>query len=188
MNAIVGFVACGLVVVTQGAFADPPTSDAEAARRSLAGFHGTADLGPRDDSRFTREQLSRIHRLEVEIMCGCAKENFSRTLSNCPDGCANPQKEEIRRAVSAGKSDQEIFTDMINTYGGKVRSTPPGVWGTLTILLPMLILLGAAVVGLVTVTRWRRRGVESTRVSAQLGHQVTEAERAAIEREIEGFR
>ncbi|MGE3166056.1 MAG: cytochrome c-type biogenesis protein CcmH [Planctomycetota bacterium] len=165
-------------------WADPPTPSPEAARRALAGLHGAASPEPRDDASFTAEQLARVHALEVEIMCGCEKENFSRTLSNCPDACANPQKDEIRLAVQAGKSDAEIYALMINRYGPKVRATPPGLWGTFAVVLPLIILLVATTLGLVAVTRWRHRGVEATQENVRLGVQLTDGERAALEREV----
>ncbi len=74
------------------------------------GVHSQDHYDPRD---FTAEQRERIERLFRHVICACPRENFTKTLAGCPDECANRQKGEIRSAVKAGKTDQEIFDEQV---------------------------------------------------------------------------
>lgn len=50
----------------------------------------------------------RYSRLTQEVICACPDENWTRTLQSCPDGCANPQKFELRALMDGEKTEQEI--------------------------------------------------------------------------------
>lgn len=161
-----------------------PGSSSSAARADLAHRHDGASAHF-DDAEFSQDQLSRVRNLEVELMCACPREKWSRTLSNCPDGCADPQKGEIRAMVLRGDEDGQIYSWMIQKYGPQVRSTPPGIWAHISRLLPIAIFGLCALLGLSAVSRWRRRGDQEDRSQAGLDSLVTDEDRAEIERELE---
>jgi cytochrome c-type biogenesis protein CcmH/NrfF len=101
----------------------------------------------------------REKRLQSLINCACLRENWSRTLRNCPDACANPQKSEVLAQLKSGKTDQQIVDGMVAKYGFKVRSDPglagAGIW---TRILPLAALLGGAWFAGRVMFRWQKAG------------------------------
>lgn len=59
----------------------------------------------------------RYRRLTGLLVCACPDENWTRTLHGCPDGCANPQKEELRALLVADKSDADILAFVSRKLG-----------------------------------------------------------------------
>ena len=91
------------------------------------------------------EDKDRYGRLVTLLNCACKSENWTRTLEGCPDGCADPQKKEIRDLIGEGKSDEEILAFMEGNYGPKVIATTPfsGIH-VVVYLAPVLLLAGGA--------------------------------------------
>lgn len=180
-TARVGLIALG-VLLTMGPVANAQGGAPEpsgSARARLAGMHGRA-VQVLDDSAFSDLEMRFIRKLETEIMCACIKENWSRTLSNCPDGCADPQKQEIREMVRSDATEAAIYQFMINKYGPKVRSTPPGI---LKYLLPSLIFVVGFAIAWAAAASWRTR--DRTEPPPKQRSAVDATERAEIERELE---
>jgi cytochrome c-type biogenesis protein CcmH/NrfF len=68
--------------------------------------------------------VDRLQWLYENVVCACPKENWSKTLAACPDGCAIPQKMEIQRAIVAGLGDDEIIDQQVALHGAKARADP----------------------------------------------------------------
>jgi cytochrome c-type biogenesis protein CcmH/NrfF len=90
----------------------------------------------------------RTEKLERDIMCWCKKEDWTKTLAGCPEGCANEQKGLIQEWMGKGLTDDEIIDRMVaHPDGGpRVRAVPVAT-GTnrLGFILPFVILGVAAV-------------------------------------------
>lgn len=108
----------------------------------------------------------RISRLHQGLLCWCLKENWTRTLQGCPDGCADPQKNLIMTWIREGYTDEEIIQKMVDhpLGGPKVRALPEAEgWNLVAYWLPFA--LGAGGIALVAVCLFRfvrprrRRGV-----------------------------
>lgn len=133
------------------------------------------------------ETARRIEKLEDTIMCACPKENWTRTLTHCPDNCADPQKMEVRDLVTAGKTDREVRDYMKASYGTKVLATPDfegsGGW---SYLIPFIVLIGATILAVVVVAAWKRAGqIRNEQVDADFAESVSDDELASVERELE---
>jgi len=102
--------------------------------KDISSGHGESPQ-PYDPREFAPEQRERMERLFYRVMCACPRENWSRTLAGCPEACADPQKREIRAAVKAGKTDQEILEEQQKKYGPQALAIPDS---TLASLLPYL--------------------------------------------------
>jgi hypothetical protein len=48
-------------------------------------------------SDLPREHRERVWSLWNRLVCACPDENWSKLLANCPDGCADPQKQQVIR-------------------------------------------------------------------------------------------
>jgi cytochrome c-type biogenesis protein CcmH/NrfF len=104
------------------------------AREALAA--GLMAFLPGDASRPAVDELleeaARVHRnrrlsaLEASLMCWCKDENWTRTLSGCPEPCANQQKMLIRSWLEEGITNDEIIQRMVDhpSGGSRVRAAP----------------------------------------------------------------
>lgn len=118
--------------------------------------HGHGVQLPLSSERdFTREQQTRIEWLFKQIICSCPRENWTKTLEGCPDGCANPQKEQVRDGVDAGLSNDAILDKQLAMFGPQVlaRTSAQGVVGFLLYILPFLGLLVFAILIVFFLTR-----------------------------------
>lgn len=156
---------------------------------SLSDGHG--ERGEAAEIPFDPEEpgmFRRLKRLETYVMCACPNENWSRTLANCPDGCADPQKFEIRDMVREGRTDEQIFAAMEQKYGTRVRSHPgwagTGKWA---FILPIAGLLLSAVVAIWVVSRWQTAGVEARTERRRLRESVRSEDVERIERDLESL-
>jgi len=165
---------------------EPEESKGAAQRRAEqagATSHGASQIGSLVTSGLSVEDRRRVEHLEASIICACPRENWSKTLANCPDGCADQQKLFIRDAVRSGKSDGAVFEAMVAAYSGKVLAAPPwsgsGKWSYILPLAGFVVIVGA---GAYVVSRWRQpfgHGVSREESS------VTDEERARVLRELE---
>lgn len=129
-------------------------------------------------------QRQRAKRLWAEIVCDCPRENWSKSLLNCPDGCSEPQKQEVLHQIVEGRSDQEIIDYQIAQHGPRAHGKPDDV---LTYLLPFLVLVGAVSVVGVVYARWRRAS-QATHAHRMTGAPPADDELAAVERELQELR
>ncbi len=122
----------------------------------------------------------RAHRLESRLVAPCC---FRQVLTMHDTEPAQTMKVEIRRALEAGRSDEEILRGYVDRYGIQILSEPPavGFHRILSVAPPVLFVVGLAVV-LAVLHRWRRRTpLESPAVS------LPEDVRRRIERELESL-
>lgn len=121
--------------------------------------HDHERKAPAFDSRgYTPEELARIDRLFGMIVCKCPDEGWTRSLSGCPNSCADEQKSQVRAAVKAGWSDERILDDQRDRYGPKAigRTSAGGLSGMLLYLGPFLAFLAFLVVVVMVVRRLSR--------------------------------
>ena len=97
---------------------------------------------------------ARYRTLTQNLICACRNENWTRTLEHCTDGCATPQKRQIRSWLAVGTSDDEILARMESQYGPKVIASAPfqGIH-SLLYLSPLLILVAGGWVVYVFIRR-----------------------------------
>ena len=126
--------------------------------------------------------MKRVRRLESHIMCGCTKENWTRTLSGCPDGCADPQKVTIRERVMNGWSDEEIMEEQVGKYGERVRAAPKTLW---PYLLPLVMLVAGMLVAVAVVRRSKDSGELLHAAGSKLDDQISDEELRRVELELE---
>lgn len=145
----------------------------------VSGGHGTA-VEDYDESAI--QDPERIRKLHTHIMCACVEENWTRTLRNCPDACATPQKTEIMGLVGEGKSDEEIIQWMEDKYGPKVRAAGQGNMPmilSITALLVLSYFAGGAI------RQWKSAGEEAREDRKRLREELDPEEIARIERDLE---
>ena len=196
-NVLASVLACGAFLVAWGLWGlilaqteenRAPASDRVAVGEQVAGDdlgHGQRS-GPSPDSReFSGEQRVRIRKLEERITCACPKENWTKTLYHCPDGCADPQKSQIRAAIREGKSDSEILEQQKQRYGPKALAQPGwGGGGKWTYLLPGGICVAAIAVTLAVLSILVRRSGAEGEADHPEGERASDAELAALEQEL----
>ncbi len=118
-------------------------------------------LGEFFDATFEEHRAMRRGALWGSLMCWCPKENFTRTLSGCPDGCAEEQKHLIEDWLTAGLTNAEIVERMVAHDKGseKVRGyLKPESFNLLSYALPALFLIIATFVLLAFLQRAKRPG------------------------------
>ncbi|MEM7164372.1 MAG: cytochrome c-type biogenesis protein CcmH [Planctomycetota bacterium] len=160
----------------------------EPIRNRLMAAHSEGSSVGIDDSAYSDQQRKRIYNLENLIMCACPKENWSKTLKGCPDGCADPQKNELRGWIVGGLTDDQVLQEMAQRYGPQVRAAPlltgTGAWAY---MFPFLTFGAATIVVFIVFAGWRRGArLRLEQRSQDLGV-VTDDELAAIEKELEGL-
>jgi cytochrome c-type biogenesis protein CcmH/NrfF len=117
--------------------------------------HGHAAGDDKELEDFSAAEKARVFRLFGLVVCACPKENWTKSLAGCPDGCAIPQKDTIKTRVKAGKSDEEILAEQVERYGPEVLARPPfeGLSGFTIYVLPFLVLAALTVVVLQVLKR-----------------------------------
>jgi cytochrome c-type biogenesis protein CcmH len=92
--------------------------------------------------------------LEAELVCPVCQT----TLDQSDAPVAQRMKAYIRRRIAAGDSAQQIQDALVAQFGPGVLATPSkSGFGLLAWLVPILVVLGAAVVIGVLVWAWSRR-------------------------------
>lgn len=174
-NAVAALV-LGLAIATAGGMLLAP------AAAFAQDQHGVEKEIPL--SELTSEQRKAALDGWAHVYCRCERENWSRTLSNCPDGCAMEQKQMVVRGVLAGKSLKDIVAEQVQAFGPRAAADPGTASnGSLLVIAGFLIAAGGA--GFV-LARWKR-GAESKRSAAgeeRRTRPVASAEADAIEREL----
>ena len=141
--------------------------------------HGTA-VEDYDESAI--QDPERIRNLHTHIMCACVEENWTRTLRNCPDACATPQKTEIMGLVGEGKTDEEIIQWMEDKYGPKVRAAGQG---NMPLILSVTALLVLSYFAGGAIRQWKSAGEEAREDRKRLREELDPEEIARIERDLE---
>ena len=122
-------------------------------------------------------QRDRVKSLWAQIVCACPRENWSKSLLNCPDACADPQKSDVIAGVIADRKDDEILEAQRQLHGPRVLGKPDDA---ATYVLPFAVLAAAIAAGLWALRAGRSRGPLPSHGSSRPG----EAEVDAIEREL----
>lgn len=120
----------------------------------------------------------RANRLESRLVAPCC---FRQVLTMHDTEPAQTIKEEIRRELETGRSDEKILQGYVDRYGIQILSEPPavGFHRILSVAPPVLFAVGLTVL-LAVLHRWRRRTPIDT-PAASLPDEV----RRRIERELE---
>jgi hypothetical protein len=143
--------------------------------------HGTAE---RDLSQLTAQQRADALEAWKHVYCNCPKENWSRLLIGCPDGCADTQKQQILARIVEGWDRERIVAEQVRLYGTRADASPgTAVDGSLLVLAGLVIGAGAA--GAV-LAGWRRSAAARRVVSEaeRAASPVAAAEAASVEREL----
>ncbi|MCS6925045.1 MAG: cytochrome c-type biogenesis protein CcmH [Candidatus Binatia bacterium] len=92
----------------------------------------------------------------LTCQCGCGLTVHSCNHLQC--GFAIPAKQEIARAVSEGKTREEILASFVARYGEKVLSAPTvSGFNLVAWITPFLAIVGGAVFISIVGLRWARR-------------------------------
>jgi cytochrome c-type biogenesis protein CcmH len=123
----------------------------------------------------TAASQTTVNEIEGEVMCPICGTLLE--LSDSPQ--AQREKVYVAKLVAAGKTKAEIKDALVAQYGDDVLATPDASGFDLSAyLVPILALLVAVVVLLVSVGRWRRAGAAADRRAGQVRKPVgEEAER-----------
>lgn len=130
------------------------------------------------------EDRQRARRLWSHVICSCPRENWSKTLANCPDGCSDPQKQVILMQVEDGLSDEEILAAQVTQWGTKVMAKPDDA---LTYALPIVFLFGCVGVVSLVLLSWRRKAA-AARASHHMDVLPDADELSAVELELKELR
>jgi cytochrome c-type biogenesis protein CcmH len=102
--------------------------------------------------------------LEAELVCPVCETTLDQ--SNAP--IAMRMKAFVRARIAAGDSEQQIKDALVAEFGPEVLAKPPGGgFGLLAWLLPLVALLGGAVVVGLLIRSWSRRRVVASAPSAE---------------------
>lgn len=161
----------------------PAGADAQAPDDSGHGVRGTAipvlELDSEEDER-------RYQRLLRKLICNCEKENWTRTLANCRDGCADPQKNLIRERIRAGWDDLRIIDEQVAIAGTPVLANPgwsgTGKW---LFILPAVALVAGAWIAGVAIRRSQEAGRAAREIRRERHGSLAPEEIARIERDLE---
>jgi cytochrome c-type biogenesis protein CcmH len=101
----------------------------------------------------------RIRQLEEKLRCLVCQ---NQTLADSGAELAGDLRRQVREQVAAGRSDEEIVKFLVQRYGDFVLYDPPFKATTALLWIgPFVLLLGAAMVLIVTLRR-RRNAPEET--------------------------
>jgi cytochrome c-type biogenesis protein CcmH len=97
----------------------------------------------------------RALRLETRLVAPCC---FRQVLSMHDSDAARSMKEEVRRELEAGRSEEEILRAYVDRYGIQILSEPPavGFHRILGVAPPVLFAISMGVL-LAILRRWRGR-------------------------------
>ncbi|MDP1912971.1 cytochrome c-type biogenesis protein [Brevundimonas sp.] len=106
-------------------------------------------------------QEARAKALFADIRCVVCQHE---AIADSPAGIAADMRRLVREEIAAGRSDEQVRTDLVRRYGDFVLFTPPLRAGTWLLWFGPLAALLAAGAGLLFVAR--RRPTETTPLSA----------------------
>lgn len=101
-------------------------------------------------------ELNPEQEAEAQEIFGLVLSPFcaARSLKDCPSGSAHELQDQIRERIAAGASRDQIFTDLIVTYGEKIRAVPQrSGFGLIGWLAPLIF----AGTGLLILLAWLLR-------------------------------
>ncbi|MBI4577565.1 MAG: cytochrome c-type biogenesis protein CcmH [Planctomycetes bacterium] len=135
------------------------------------------------------EARRRVRGLWARLCCACPSESWSRTLANCPDGCADAQKGEVVRAVAQGATDGQVLEAQRSRHGPQVLAAPEAEGSAAWVYwAPFLLLLGGAGLVAGVLARWRRGAMTGAAGAALVQAEAPRGEELdAVERELEGM-
>jgi len=124
---------------------------------------------------------SRFNSLNHRLMCtcGCAEILGECNHVGCPS--SGQELDELRVALSAGKSDQEILGLFAAKYGATVLAAPTTQGFDLVAWIAPFAVFAAALLG--TILLVRRWSIGKTEAAAQISDPATDALREQIRRE-----
>lgn len=160
---------------------DQPASGGETSEASVVGHGERSEPLPYEALAVT-EIRSRMKRLQGLVMCACKEENWSRTLANCPDACADPQKRELLAGIQSNQTDDEIIEQQVRRYGSKARANPIGI--AVKVLPFLALFIGAWFAGSL-VRNWQRAGTEAR--ERRQHQEVSPEEIARIQRDLDAL-
>jgi cytochrome c-type biogenesis protein CcmH len=135
--------------------------------------------------------MSRPTQTEIEealtCQCGCGLTVHSCNHLQCPS--AIPLKQEIGEQLALDKTHAEVLAHFAGKYGEKVLSAPTTTgFNVVAWVTPFAAPLVAAIVIVVLVRRWRRRGgAGAPEPAAPAGDAADAARRARLRAELERF-
>jgi len=120
-----------------------------------------------------RTENQRVLHIASEIRCPTCRNQSS---ADSDAAAAQAVRDEIRRRVRAGESDGEIVAFLISRYGSDILLKPEGSGvAALVWVLPVVAVIVALFALGFTFRRWRARS----------GVEVSEEDRALVERELQ---
>jgi cytochrome c-type biogenesis protein CcmH/NrfF len=133
-------------------------------------------------TQLTPQQRAQYDEALSRVICKCPKENWSKSLSMCPDDCADPQKRQVLARIAEGWSTDRIVDEQVSLYGERASADPgAGQEGSLGLFLAMGA--GALAVGLLF-AKWSRRAAARRQSAAAHPVAASDAETSAVEREL----
>jgi len=102
----------------------------------------------------TPEPRTTLPAMEQQVMCVVCRTPLA--VANGPQ--AEAERRQIRRLISAGKSEQQIKDALVAQYGERVLALPRGDGFNLAVyLVPILAVAFGLLVLVLSLPRWRRR-------------------------------
>ena len=93
---------------------------------------------------------------DVEAALMCDTCNVPLAIAESPR--ADQERAQIRRLIAQGKTKKEILDAFVAEYGPNVLAEPKGGSGAVAVwLVPLIVLIVAAVAVALLLPRWRRR-------------------------------
>lgn len=95
----------------------------------------------------------RFNRLDHQLMCTCG---CAQVLGECDhNGCPGrtPEMADLRAAIAAGETDQQIFSSFVAKYGATVLAAPTTHGFDLVAWIAPLAVFGAALLGTILLVR-----------------------------------
>lgn len=130
------------------------------------------------------DQRRRVLEAWAHVICNCPRENWSKTLLNCPDGCALPQRRQVQERVIDGWDLGQIVAEQVTLHGPKAAADP-GTSANGTLLVLAGVIFGGGLAAMV-LAAWRRRSEErrAAAESDRANRAVARFETDVVEREL----
>jgi cytochrome c-type biogenesis protein CcmH/NrfF len=123
-----------------------------------------------------------FNHLESEVMCDVC--GVPLNIANSPR--ADQQREELKQLIAQGKTEKQIKDILVAQYGPSILATPQDHGFQLaTYLIPIAVILAAAVAVALAVPRWRRRRAVADAAAEARGEEAVPALSAADERRLD---
>ena len=132
-----------------------------------------------DDGVVTADEVNRVsQRLYCPV---CPNER----LDACQTQACASWRDDIRRQLEEGLSEEQIVADFVARYGERAAGTPlDPTLRALSLYTPYVVAALALVVGVVTFLRWRRRPSAATAGSSTATTAPDDPYRSILERDL----